>query len=134
MLALSPWAVRNIRFDESLGQFHGYDLDFCLQVREAGRKVVTADFRAVHHRALELVRDPEKWIEAHMRVAEKWDERIGAGDWHERARRAEAEATLARRSGGRQARGQRRGDRAPARARRVDRQHDRGGSPRRCGA
>ena len=32
----SPWVVRNIRFDEQLGQFHGYDLDFCLQVREAG--------------------------------------------------------------------------------------------------
>ena len=36
VLALSPWAVRSIRFDESLGRFHGYDLDFCLQVREAG--------------------------------------------------------------------------------------------------
>ena len=39
VLALSPWAVRSIRFDESLGRFHGYDLDYCLQVREAGRKV-----------------------------------------------------------------------------------------------
>ena len=45
VLALSPWAVRNIRFDESLGQLHGYDFDFCLQVRAAGRKVVTADFQ-----------------------------------------------------------------------------------------
>ena len=51
VLAFSPWAVRNVRFDESLGRFHGYDLDYCLQVREAGRKVVTADFRAIHHRA-----------------------------------------------------------------------------------
>ena len=33
VIALSPWVVRNIRFDESLGQLHGYDLDFCLQVR-----------------------------------------------------------------------------------------------------
>ena len=31
VLALSPWVVSNVRFDESLGQFHGYDLDFCLQ-------------------------------------------------------------------------------------------------------
>ena len=30
VLALSPWAVRNVRFDESLGQLHGYDFDFCL--------------------------------------------------------------------------------------------------------
>ena len=37
VLALSPWVVRNVRFDENLGQLlHGYDFDFCLQVREAG--------------------------------------------------------------------------------------------------
>ena len=66
VLVLSPWAVRNVRFDESLGRFHGYDLDFCLQVREAGRKVVTADFRAIHHRSLEMLPDPEEWIEAHI--------------------------------------------------------------------
>ena len=101
VLALAPWTVRNVRFDESLGQLHGYDLDFCLQVRAAGRKVVTADFRVVHHHSLELVSDPDTWIAAHMRVADKWDghmQGVGAagGDWRERARRAEAEASLAR--------------------------------------
>ncbi|MGI8557195.1 MAG: glycosyltransferase [Solirubrobacteraceae bacterium] len=100
LLALSPWAVRNVRFDESLGQLHGYDLDFCLQVREAGRKAVTADFRAVHNRALELVNDSEYWIAAHILVAEKWDGRMpgigtGVGTWQERARRAEAERDAA---------------------------------------
>ena len=90
VLALSPWAVRNLRFDESLGQLHGYDLDFCLQVREAGRKVVTADFRAIHHHALELVSDPEHWIDAHIKVAEKWDGRMpGVGDGRRRAGRSE---------------------------------------------
>ena len=50
LLVISPWVVHNIRFDESLGMLlHGYDFDFCLQVRDAGRKVVTSDFRAVHH-------------------------------------------------------------------------------------
>ncbi len=97
VLALSPWTVRNVRFDESLGQLHGYDFDFCLQVRAAGRKVVTADFKVVHHHSLDLISDPETWIDAHMRVAEKWDGRmpgVGAagGDWRQRARRAEAEA------------------------------------------
>ena len=101
VLALSPWAVRTLRFDESLGQLHGYDFDFCLQVREAGRKVVTADFRAIHNHALEPFSEPEEWIEAHMRVAEKWDGRVagvgsGAGTWRERARRAEAERDAAR--------------------------------------
>jgi hypothetical protein len=101
LLALSPWAVRNLRFDESLGQIHGYDFDFCLQVRAAGRKVMTADFRAIHNHALEPFSDPEEWVQAHMRVAEKWDGRMpgvgtDAGTWKERARRAEAERDAAR--------------------------------------
>jgi hypothetical protein len=99
VLVLSPWVVRNVRFDEQLGDFHGYDLDFCLQVRAAGRTVVTADFRAVHHRQLEMVPDPEQWIDAHIRVAEKWDGRMGigtgTGSWRERALRAEADADAA---------------------------------------
>jgi hypothetical protein len=107
VLVLSPWAVRNLSFDEGLGsQIHGYDLDFCLQVREAGRKVVTADFKVVHHHSLELVSDPEVWTSAHIAVAEKWEDRMpgiglpnwgaGAGDWKGRARRAEAEAGATR--------------------------------------
>ena len=99
VLVLSPWVVRNVRFDEALGQFHGYDLDFCLQVRDAGRKVMTADFRAIHHRQLEMVPDPEQWIDAHIKVADKWDGRMGigtgSGSWGERALRAEAEADAA---------------------------------------
>jgi hypothetical protein len=100
VLGLAPWTVRNIRFDESLGPLHGYDFDFCLQVREAGHKVVTADFKAIHHHSLDLIGDPEGWIAAHMRVAEKWDGRMphvgdAGGDWHYRARRAEAEAAAA---------------------------------------
>jgi hypothetical protein len=104
LLALSPWAVRELRFDESLGQLHGYDFDFCLQVRAAGRKAVTADFRAIHHHALEPFSDSEDWIAAHVRVAEKWAGRVpgvgtGAGTWKERALRAEAERDAARLAG-----------------------------------
>jgi hypothetical protein len=102
VLGLSPWVVRNIRFDESLGQkLHGYDFDYCLQVRAAGRKVVTADLKVIHEHSLDLLNDPDGWIDAHMRIAEKWDGRIpgvgwAPGDWKERARRAEAEAAAAR--------------------------------------
>ena len=107
VLGLSPWAVRNIRFDEDLGsQIHGYDLDYCLQVRAASRKVVTADFKVVHHHSLELVDDSDVWIQAHMRLAEKWEGRVpgiglpnwgaAAEDWKGRARRAEAEAGATR--------------------------------------
>ena len=43
--------------------------------------------------------NPDTWVEAHMRIAEKWDGRmpgVGAagGDWKLRARRAEAEAAV----------------------------------------
>jgi len=97
-MALSPWAVRELRFDESLGALHGYDFDFCMQAKAAGRKVVTADFRARHHHPLELIRGTDGWIAAHVRVAEKWDDQLGRdgrgrGDWRQRALRAEAEAS-----------------------------------------
>jgi hypothetical protein len=100
VLALSPWAVRELRFDESLGLMHGYDLDICLQARAAGKKVITEDFRVIHHHSLELIGHVETWIEAHIRVAEKWDGKMpgvasAPGDWRERARRAEAEAGAA---------------------------------------
>jgi Glycosyltransferase like family len=101
LLVMSPWAIRNVRFDETLGAFHGYDLDYCLQVREAGRKVVTADVRAIHHRNLLILPDPDDWAEAHVRVTEKWYGRMpgigqGAGTWEERARLADAQREAAR--------------------------------------
>src|SRR6266540_3277082 len=67
VMALSPWAVRELRFDESL----------------------------------ELIGNVASWIDAHMKIAEKWDGQLpgvgeGGGDWKQRARRAEAEAAAAR--------------------------------------
>ena len=98
IMVLSPWVVRNLRFDETLGQFHGYDYDLCRQARAAGRKVVTADLKVHHHHSLELMPDPENWIEANIRLTEKWESRnggAGARDWKARARRAEAQASAA---------------------------------------
>jgi hypothetical protein len=97
LLVLSPWAVANVEFDESLGRVHGYDFDACLQARAAGKKLRTADLRVVHHHSLELIGDRESWIEAHMRVAQKWHgkvDRVGeeGGDLLFRTRRAEADA------------------------------------------
>ena len=97
---MSPWAIENLRFDESLGKLHGYDFDICMQARAAGKKVVTTDFRAIHHHSLTLISDPESWIEAHIRIAEKWDGRMESapelGDWRTRALRAEAEAAASK--------------------------------------
>ena len=38
MMALPPWTLENIRFDESLGQFHGYDFDICQQFAPRARR------------------------------------------------------------------------------------------------
>ena len=69
--------------------------------RAPGRKVVTADLRVIHHRSLEVVEEPDLWVEGHIALAEKWDGRLpGApprpADWKERARLAEAERDAAR--------------------------------------
>jgi hypothetical protein len=103
VIVLSPWALRTLRFDESLGFLYGHDFDFCRQVRAAGRKVMTVDLAVRHHHTLELISDNEPWIAAHIRTAEKWEGRMpgvatpdGESDWKSRARRAEAEAALAR--------------------------------------
>jgi hypothetical protein len=100
LLALSPWAVRNLRFDEELSLGTGHDVDLCARARQAGRKVVVADLRVVLHRSLDLVEEQEAWIAAHVALAEKWDGALpGApprpADWKARARLAEAERDAA---------------------------------------
>lgn len=101
VLAFSPWAVRNLRCDESIGLLHGYDYDLCRQARAAGRKVVTADLNVAHHHELTLVSEPRIWVEAQMRAAERWEDGEPDRDapdtvWKARARRAEADAAAAR--------------------------------------
>jgi Glycosyltransferase like family len=100
VMVLSPWAVRNLRFDESLGRLHGYDFDICCQARAAGKKVVTANLPAIHHHSLDLISDPDSWIEAYIRLAEKWDgtfpHDVGSDDWRARTLRAQAEAACAK--------------------------------------
>jgi GT2 family glycosyltransferase len=50
LLALSPWAVRNLRFDtQRFRGFHGYDVDYCFQARAAGRRVVVENLEVIHH-------------------------------------------------------------------------------------
>ncbi len=101
LLILSPWAVRHIRFDETLLLGHGFDLDFSLALRQEGRRLVVADLEVLHHRPIELVGDLAVWVEAHIRLAEKWDGTLHdppADDetWKRRGRRAEARREAAR--------------------------------------
>jgi len=98
VIVLSAWAVRNLRFDESLGKLHGYDFDICMQAKEAKKKVYAADFRAIHHRSLDLISDPEAWMSAYIRLVEKWQHLLSddGAEPERRALRAEAEAACAR--------------------------------------
>lgn len=95
LMVISAWAVRNLRFDESLGPRYGYDYDLCMQARAAGRKVVVANLKFRHYFPLGVIKDPDTWMEAHMRAAEKWDH-PETEEWKSRARRAEGEAAAAR--------------------------------------
>lgn len=94
LLVLSPWAVRELRFDETLPLAFGHDRDFCFQVQATGRKLVTAPIPAVRHRPLKPVEDLELWVEAHVAVAAKWT--TDDVDWKARARRAEARREASR--------------------------------------
>jgi hypothetical protein len=98
VMVLSPWALRQLRFDESLGNLHGYDFDICMQARAAGKKVVTADLDVIHHHSLELINDPEAWTQSYMRLVQKWNGRLPdtGADPEQRALRSEAEAACAR--------------------------------------
>jgi hypothetical protein len=101
LLVLSPWAARSLRFDEALPLAVGFELDFAARLRQAGRKVVTADLHVTYHRPLEFVEDLDLWAEGHIHLAEKWDGRLPGApprpeDWKRRARLAEAERDAAR--------------------------------------
>jgi hypothetical protein len=101
LLILPAWTVRNVRFDEALLLGHGFDLDFSLQVRQAGRRLVVEDLEVVHHRPIELVGDLAVWVEAHIQVAQKWEGTLhelpsDELSWKRRARRAEARREAAR--------------------------------------
>jgi hypothetical protein len=94
VMAFSPWAIENLRFDESIGGgLHGYDFDICMQARAAGKKVVVADLKVIHHHSINVMSDESGWIQAHMTLTEKWHDHlpVTTDDWRLRARRAEAE-------------------------------------------
>ena len=115
VMAVSPWAVRELRFDESLGQaLHGYDFDYCLQAREAGRKVVTADFRVVHHHSMRLIGNVDELDRSpHQDRREVGRSRSG----RRRGRRRLEAASSTRRGRSLRRSHSGRGDEAPARSR-----------------
>jgi GT2 family glycosyltransferase len=72
LMVLSPWAARELLFDEALGPaFHGYDADICFQARQRGR-LVYAEPLAVSHHNDARPSDPEGFRRAYVSFAEKW--------------------------------------------------------------
>ena len=69
-----------------------------MQARAAGKKVVTADLRVIHHHSLVLITGVDSWMEAHIKLAEKWHDHLPVTslDWRRRARLAEAELAAIR--------------------------------------
>lgn len=47
-LALTPSAFRQVTVDADLPQFHGYDVDICLQARDLGLRVVVRQIELLH--------------------------------------------------------------------------------------
>jgi len=80
LLALSPWAARNLRFDsERYRGFHGYDAEICALARARGKQVVVWDIDVHHHN------DRDAWYgdRRAMRLADltwrlKWRRDAGA--------------------------------------------------------
>lgn len=72
LMALSPWAVRQLRFDQAFASdFHGYDVDFCFQARASGRRVVVDDLAVIHH-ASWARRFGEPWVRSAVALKRKW--------------------------------------------------------------
>ncbi len=79
LLALSPWAVRHLRFDaERFSGFHAYDADICFQARAAGKRVVVDELAVFHH-----TKGGYGDVDAYGRADETWKAK-----WIARAREA----------------------------------------------
>ncbi len=73
LLALSPWAVENLRFDTRYGGFHGYD-DIGYEAVARGKRVVVADIDTHHHTHTGWRSSAyyAAWQAADIKFREKW--------------------------------------------------------------
>ena len=72
MMILSPAAARGVRFDsEGFSGFHGYDVDYCFEVRAAGLRVLVDDISVVHQ-TKGGYGDRAAWERADRAWREKW--------------------------------------------------------------
>jgi len=74
LMALSPWALQHLRFDEQFGGWHGYD-EIGLAARRAGKRVVVADVDTHHHTHLGFDSDDSHraWLAADEMFRRKYE-------------------------------------------------------------
>lgn len=72
LLALSPWAIEHLRFDEVEG-FHGYD-EIAMKGRAALMKNLVIDVDTFHHTDLgfKSAESEREWLRASERFQRKW--------------------------------------------------------------
>jgi SAM-dependent methyltransferase len=76
LMVISPIAFASITFDEvACPHFHGYDVDYCLQARQAGLRVVVRPIEVVHRTVVDVY-DRTEFDRATMVVESKWPEFI----------------------------------------------------------
>lgn len=73
LLAFSPWAMDNLRFDESISGFHGYD-EIAMQAVDKGKRVVVVDIDTHHHTTLgfDSLDSHAEWHRADEYFRRKW--------------------------------------------------------------
>lgn len=73
VLALSAWAVENLRFDARFPGFHGYD-EIAAQARHAGRRVVVVDVDTHHHTPMGFRSQAShaQWVACDQLYRDKW--------------------------------------------------------------
>ncbi len=72
MLAIAPVAFTNFVFDSArFPAFHGYDIDYCFQVRSAGLRVRVVPLSLVHRTKTGLG-DRKAFLDANQLLTEKW--------------------------------------------------------------
>jgi len=73
------------KFDENLARFHCYDLDFCIQVGQQRKNYVSYTFLLEHFSNGSLNKE---WVEASIRLSEKWKHILPLGDLDKNKMRA----------------------------------------------
>jgi hypothetical protein len=73
LLAMSPWAVEHLRFDERRYRgFHGYDADICRQALAAGKRVVVANIDTFHYATTIVGQESHEWHRSLYAWRLKW--------------------------------------------------------------